>query len=451
MKIPQILMDPVCKMVQVFDDAAPKDETVETLKRRKVTEESKTTSDIAQVVQSEESSKQQATKESANPEQVIKTSTSNRDQVDLGKMTVTDKKKLLWKNVKPSDPKKSQLLFDFLTVGLNSREARDRSGLGSSEAKLKTGVEVIIKDPFLLTDKPLEEATQKHLDKVISVQVVLDAHDKSNVKEKLILFLKDGRTYRMSESDVLNKSLKELQFFHYLLEIKSEITRRWSNFIMKTIRDKARISGSRVAEFFPKIVEDDGREIPMKKDSAKMEVILKEKCLCYNKDSSHPGIIRIRDGLERNHISALRTAIYQIGSQDEEMKKVKATLAQVLRNAEEKLISNFVKNHIGFRLIHSKQEEAKNGEEPCNPNTEVATKNAPASFSDERTQGAEVTADKEGIIPNIELSESEKKDLTFVPSFALGVDYDIVNQVCDDINKEHEHDDVGNDDFVTPK
>ncbi|KAL8105856.1 hypothetical protein AgCh_029599 [Apium graveolens] len=106
----------------------------------------------------------------------------------------------------------------------------------------------------------------------------------------------------------------------------------------------------------------------------------------------------------------------------------------------------------------AEQEEAKNGEEPCNPNVEVATKNVTTSFSDERTQGVEVTTDKEvctpniefsesdgvvnldrdplsrmdiidilyleqGIIPNIELSESEKKDLTFVPSFALGVDY----------------------------
>ncbi|KAL8103728.1 hypothetical protein AgCh_028071 [Apium graveolens] len=53
MKITQILMNHVCKMVQVFDDTAAEDETVETLKRKKINEESKTTSDIAQVVQSE--------------------------------------------------------------------------------------------------------------------------------------------------------------------------------------------------------------------------------------------------------------------------------------------------------------------------------------------------------------------------------------------------------------
>ncbi|KAL8106700.1 hypothetical protein AgCh_023449 [Apium graveolens] len=298
----------------------------------------------AQSLSNSEKLSAQGINETANHDQVIKTSTSDRAQVDLNNMTVADKKKLLWKNVKPSDPKKSQLLSNFMTIGLKAREARDRAGLGSEEAKIKTGVEVITRDPFLLTDTPLEEVTKKYLDKVISVQVVLDAHDKSNVKENLILFLEDGRTYRVSESDVLNKSLKELQFFHYLLEIKSEITRRWSNFIIKTIRDKA------VVEFIPNIVEDDGSEIPIKKDSAKLEVILKEKCMCYNEDSSHPRIIRLGDGLEKNHISALRTLIYQIGSQDEQMKQVKATLAQVLRITEEKLISNFVKNHFGFRL-----------------------------------------------------------------------------------------------------
>ena len=68
MKIPQILMKPACKMVQVFDDTAVEDETVETLKRRKITEESKTSSNTAQVVQNEE---HQATEETTNPDQVI--------------------------------------------------------------------------------------------------------------------------------------------------------------------------------------------------------------------------------------------------------------------------------------------------------------------------------------------------------------------------------------------
>ncbi|KAL8148214.1 hypothetical protein AgCh_005535 [Apium graveolens] len=61
------------------------------------------------------------------------------------------------------------------------------------------------------------------------------------------------------------------------------------------------------------ITEGDGRQIPMLKNSAKVEVILKGRCLCYNENSSHPKVIRIGDGLERTSIQALITAIYQIG------------------------------------------------------------------------------------------------------------------------------------------
>ncbi|KAL8110277.1 hypothetical protein AgCh_026120 [Apium graveolens] len=160
MKIPQIQIKPVCKMVQVTDDTLAEDEDVQTLKKRKISEESNITSDKAQVVYSQE---QQATAETVSSDKVIK-STSDSAQVDLDKMEVVDKKKLLWKNVKPSDPKKSQLLSTFMTIGLNAREPRDRDGLGSDEAKIKTGVEVATRDPFLLTNRPLEDVKRKHLD-----------------------------------------------------------------------------------------------------------------------------------------------------------------------------------------------------------------------------------------------------------------------------------------------
>ena len=61
-------MKPVCKLVQVFDDVVVIDETVQTLKRRKITEESKTTSETSQVVQNEE---HQATEEITNSDQDI--------------------------------------------------------------------------------------------------------------------------------------------------------------------------------------------------------------------------------------------------------------------------------------------------------------------------------------------------------------------------------------------
>ena len=60
----------------------------------------------------------------------------------------------------------------------------------------------------MLTDKPYEQIKQKHLDKVLSAQIVIDAHNKENLKEKLILFLNDGLTYRLADTDVLKKSVK---------------------------------------------------------------------------------------------------------------------------------------------------------------------------------------------------------------------------------------------------
>ena len=122
--------------------------------------------------------------------------------------------------------------------------------------------------------------------------------------------------------------------------------------ILKAIRDLLRISGKKASQYISMITEDDRREISMLKNSAKVEVILKGRCLCYNKDASHPRVIRLGDGLERTSIQALRTAIYQIGdSKEEELMQVKAQLAEVLKKAEDNLINDFVKNHYGFRLI----------------------------------------------------------------------------------------------------
>ncbi|KAL8089143.1 hypothetical protein AgCh_038785 [Apium graveolens] len=315
MKIPQILMDPVCKMVQVFDDTAAEDETIETLKRKRMTEESKTTSDIAQ------------------------TSTSDTAQVDIDILTLEDKKKLLWNKSIPVQPKINQMLNQLAAFGVRSKQARDTSGLGSDREKFQTGIKADIRDPFTLTDKPFEEITQKHLDKVFSAQVVMDTHDDSEVKEKLILFLINGRTYKLFESDMLKKSVKELQYIHYLLEVNSDVTRKWSEYILKTIKDLLRISGARMTEYTPIMTEDDGREIPTRKNSSKIEVILKGRCLCYNEDSTHPRVIRLGDGLERTPISALRAAIYQIGdTEDEELQQVKAQLLKAKRNRETKLL-----------------------------------------------------------------------------------------------------------------
>ncbi|KAL8135807.1 hypothetical protein AgCh_010427 [Apium graveolens] len=158
-------------------------------------------------------------------------------------MTIIDKKKMLWNKATPVEPKSNLMINQFATLGLRAKQPRERAGLDSDEEKIQTGVEVTLRDPFMLTDKPYEQIKQKHLDKVMSAQIMTDAHNKDDIKEKLTLFLNDGRNYRLADTDVLKKFVKELQHIHYLLEVKSDVTRRWSEYILKAIRDLLRISG----------------------------------------------------------------------------------------------------------------------------------------------------------------------------------------------------------------
>lgn len=49
----------------------------------------------------------------------------------------------------------------------------------------------------------------------------------------------------------------------------------------------------------------------MKKNSAKLETILREQCLVYNIESERPKVNRLGDRKGRSKISALRATIYQ--------------------------------------------------------------------------------------------------------------------------------------------
>lgn len=113
-------------------------------------------------------------------------------------------------------------------------------------------------------------------------------------------------------------------------------------------------------------------------------------------------------------------------------------------------------------------------------NADCPTKDTIASFSEQRQEGATVTPDKKEVCnPNGEIdldpdllnqldiidflylehgikplkaniSDRDKRDLDFFPSFVLGVKTDIVDQVCQDINTEHERS-VENENYVTSK
>ena len=170
-----------------------------------------------------------------------------------------------------------------------------------------------------------EAATQKVLDKVESVQILMDTHDGTGDKEKIAIFLESGRVYRISEVDLLLKSLRELEHFHYMLEIKNEATQRWSDLMKRTIQEKRRFYGLKSdEEYTPRIAQDDGSEICMEKNSSVMETIANTRILGYNNDADRPRVIQLGDAMRRSKVNALRAAIYQTGEDTEELRNVKA-------------------------------------------------------------------------------------------------------------------------------
>ena len=81
--------------------------------------------------------------------------------------------------------------------------------MGHWKEKLETSLATTFRDPYPLTDKVGEAVTQKDLDKIKSVQILMDTCDGTGDKEKIAIFLNTGRVYRISEADLLLKSLRE--------------------------------------------------------------------------------------------------------------------------------------------------------------------------------------------------------------------------------------------------
>ena len=82
-----------------------------------------------------------------------------------------------------------------------------------------------------------------------------------------------------------------------------------------------------------------------------METIAGTRILGYNNDADRPRVIQLGDAMRRSKAQALRSAIYQTGEDTEELKSVKTQMIQTLREIEEQLITQFVKDNYGYRLM----------------------------------------------------------------------------------------------------
>lgn len=194
----------------------------------------------------------------------------------------------------------------------SARLPGDTHGFGCEDAEVYTGHVMSLRDHYPLTDQNGEVLSQKHLNKLISVQVIVDLFDGDGTKQKLVYFLEDGKVFKVSETNVLLKTWKELQYVLYLLTVKNETTRKWSRYIKKTISDKKKGTKAKSdGAYIPKYVLDDDTEIEMILHSAYFETTFTVRHLSFNKNGKRLRCIYFDESMGKNSIYNLKAAINQ--------------------------------------------------------------------------------------------------------------------------------------------
>ena len=139
---------------------------------------------------------------------------------------------------------------------------KSRGRLGSKEMQRNlTNVTKLRPDPYPLVDRVGEEVTQKHLNKLISAQLILNLvkirehisgkgmMTRELLKDFLLYFLANG-TVKWMDMDTLlqNKRSEELAYVKFLLEKREEVAnernrilRIWLDRISTKIREKYRL------------------------------------------------------------------------------------------------------------------------------------------------------------------------------------------------------------------
>ena len=127
-------------------------------------------------------------------------------------------------------------------------------------------------NPCLLTATPDEVLTLDHLTRIEFVEIVHDKQDGIGKKEKMIYFLDNGTTRVLSVENLLIKTIKELKYVHYLLKVTDKVTEIWSIIILSNIKKRIMDGDdSYTRECIPAYTDLFGKEIPMKKKSAKIK------------------------------------------------------------------------------------------------------------------------------------------------------------------------------------
>ena len=235
---------------------------------------------------------------------------------------------------------------DFQTFGLGHPDFQKNSRLAQ------------LKDSAPLLRRIDESLSQEHLDRLISVNLIMDQMDGRTDKEKMIYFLEDGQNFKINEIELMQKNWKELEHVMFMFKEKNSVCRRWKRRMEATAAlQKKCIQVNE--EFKPKYLNAYGVEVEMKKGDAKLESFLGKTMLSFNPESIKGYAIDIGSGMHRSKIRDLRAAIYQLEANTDELGRIKEEMEKHLEAAEEKLMNEFLNMNPMFRRV----EEADNLEE----------------------------------------------------------------------------------------
>ena len=201
---------------------------------------------------------------------------------------------------------------------------------------------VPLEDCARLTDKLSEEVSKKHLDELISVQLVVDMDDGTTPKVKMLYFLRNGRVFILSEQELALKHWKELEHVLYLLNLKDRECKRWAESKKRNIQKKNKVLGLRNERFSPKYINYSGKKTEMKKDGTILQTMLGITSLMFNSESDKGGCILLGERMKVNKIEDQRASIYQTSESEGELRKIHNNLFQLLMAAEEKLMDELL-------------------------------------------------------------------------------------------------------------
>ena len=227
---------------------------------------------------------------------------------------------------------------DFKTFGLGHPDFQRNSRMPQ------------LKDSAPLIRRVDESLSQEHLDRLMSVSLIMDQMDGNEDKEKMIYFLEDGRNYKINEIELIQKNWKELEHVLFMFKEKNAVCSRWKKRIEATAAlQKKCIQVS--TEYKPKYLDAYCKEVEMRKGDAKLETFLGKTMLSFNPLSIRGCAIDIGTGMHKSKLRDLRAAIYQLDADTDELVKIKEDMEKHLEAAEERLVNEFLDMNPMYRRI----------------------------------------------------------------------------------------------------